>query len=88
MGIKTRISPIPIENSNVSNVKDLEEIPENKKNDSLAKKILANIFRIVGLLCCLYFFVISLDLMSSGFRLIAGLMKFKYTFSWFYLILA
>ena len=36
------------------------------------EKILWSIARVLGLLACLYTFVISLDLMSSAFRLIGG----------------
>ena len=41
------------------------------------KEVVINILRFIGLLACLYFFIISLDLMSSGFRLVAGMFVFN-----------
>jgi sodium-dependent phosphate cotransporter len=35
-------------------------------------KIFKSLFKPIGLIACLYFFICSLDTMSSSFRLIAG----------------
>lgn len=85
MGVKTRISPISTEYKNKNDDFSLKQIEakketetENEKNHSLTRKILSNIIRAIGLLTCLYFFIISLDLMSSGFRLLAGLFRLLY----------
>jgi solute carrier family 34 (sodium-dependent phosphate cotransporter) len=49
-----------------------EEEEKKHKNDNIIIKILKPIIRIVLLLACLYFFIVSLDLMSKAFQLIAG----------------
>ena len=36
------------------------------------RTVLIMIFKIVSLLCCLYFFIVSLELMTTAFRLVAG----------------
>lgn len=43
-----------------------------KSAHSKNKTIFKSVLRIVGLLFCLYFFIVSLGLMSSAFRLVAG----------------
>jgi len=57
----------------MSESKDTQEEQKNTPNKKDTSKLIAfGILRFVGLLGCLYFFVVSLDLMSSGFRLLAG----------------
>ncbi len=48
---------------------------DSKSNESLAKRIILGVLRFLGLLTCLYFFVVSLNLMSTSFPLIAGKKK-------------
>jgi len=56
----------------MSESKDTQEEQKNTPNKKDTSKLIAfGILRFVGLLGCLYFFVVSLDLMSSGFRLLA-----------------
>ncbi len=77
MGQNGKVSPLVIINHNSVNDEDV-----NRKDESLketdqpskitSKTVLINLIRLVGFLACFYFFIISLDLMSSGFRLLAG----------------
>ena len=36
------------------------------------KRVLINVGKFVGVLACLYFFICSLDMLSSSFRLLSG----------------
>ena len=54
------------------NESHLQKIPDNVPHNSRLKNILITLLKIVGLLACLYFFVVSLNLMSISFPLIGG----------------
>ena len=49
-----------------------EEYQENSIGENSVRNIAKTCFKIVLLLFCLYSFIVSLDLMSSSFRLIGG----------------
>lgn len=58
-------------------VENDDEEEENTKFKDMSTKqktlfILSAILRPIGILICLYFFVCSLDFMSTSFKLIAG----------------
>jgi len=50
------------------NIETNNELNEKKKKFP----IILFLIKMIGLIGCLYFFIVSLDLMSSAFRLIAG----------------
>lgn len=57
----------------VNNELKLEITPiDNSKNQSKPVRIIKVILKVSALLICLYSFIVSLDLMSSSFRLIGG----------------
>lgn len=49
------------------------------KSSSSNLRIFKGIGKVVGVLGCLYFFVVSLNLMSISFPLIAGKIELKFT---------
>ena len=74
MGVSTLISS-EMKNTSFETGK-IFDTKNDKHNISLVKIIFLNSLRAIGLLICIYFFIITLDLMSSGFQLIAGLIKY------------
>lgn len=76
MGVSTLISSEMKNTSFENETGKIFDTKNDKHNISLLKIIFLSSLRAIGLLICLYFFIITLDLMSSGFQLIAGLLKY------------
>lgn len=62
-----------IEVITVDNELKLEITPvDDNKNEKKSVRVIKTILKVLALLVCLYSFIVSLDLMSSSFRLIGG----------------
>ncbi|PAA71959.1 hypothetical protein BOX15_Mlig011678g1 [Macrostomum lignano] len=67
--------PVPIEKKVTTTSKQSDESTDESTTQSkrpLALRVALLVLRLLALLLCLYFFVCSLDLMSSAFRLLGG----------------